>query len=96
VLGTLLLAGVAYRVSLDEYNEALDANLRQVALSVARLPAGAVRSSLPAHHLKTLSNSSLAPSRIGRKTLWQPEPCVVLAGLFSTTILKEIVTSIVG
>lgn len=48
VLGTLLLAGVAYRVSLDEYNEALDANLRQVALSVARLPAGAVRSTLPA------------------------------------------------
>ena len=48
VLGTLLLAGVAYRVSLVEYNEALDANLRQVALSVARLPAGAVRSTLPA------------------------------------------------
>lgn len=41
LLGALVLVFVAYRVSLDEYNEVLDANLRQVALSIARLPPAA-------------------------------------------------------
>jgi signal transduction histidine kinase len=48
LLGSLTMTFVAYRISLDEINEVLDANLMQVAQSIARLPPTANAATGPA------------------------------------------------
>jgi len=60
---------VAYRVSLEEYNEALDANLRQVALSIVRLPPGAGRSEPP-----PAASATAAPAQPPARTDGQAPP----------------------
>jgi signal transduction histidine kinase len=49
LLGSVTMSFVAYRISLDEINEVLDANLMQVAMSIARLPPAAMPAVASAH-----------------------------------------------